>query len=171
MRRCHVLPQTSSQKENDGDFEVAVEHISPLSTYHGERAQWIVKVRLGGNFSNSQFLEQDGEENVSLERDAANHGDENKTRGLAGIRRSSDKRVIGGGDTAGGRDDTRREDDDRNGRGHRGREQREQAQRVLPLLTQWERSEMSQAFGTEGVDNAEHEARPERRLRRRGWSS
>lgn len=56
---------------------IIVERMANIRYRHSEKAQWNAKLRLGGNFSNSQFLELDlqGE---CLERSAANHGHENK---------------------------------------------------------------------------------------------
>ncbi|KAI0457181.1 hypothetical protein F5B21DRAFT_99484 [Xylaria acuta] len=67
QRHVHVLPFNPPTLERNQNGEVVTERVFPLSTEGSEKEQWNAKLRLGGNFSNTQFVEFDGREKVSDE--------------------------------------------------------------------------------------------------------
>ncbi|KAI1741068.1 hypothetical protein F4680DRAFT_447435 [Xylaria scruposa] len=67
QRYVHVLPFNPPGLERYQDDEVVAKRGLFLPTGASEKEQWNAKLRLGGNFSNTQFVEFDGKKEVSDE--------------------------------------------------------------------------------------------------------
>ncbi|RYC60937.1 hypothetical protein CHU98_g5271 [Xylaria longipes] len=68
QRHVHVLPFNPPKLERDQNGKVPAERDLPFPTEdNSEKERWNAKLRLGGNFSNTQFVEIDGKEKVSDE--------------------------------------------------------------------------------------------------------
>ncbi|KAI0508317.1 hypothetical protein F5B22DRAFT_426108 [Xylaria bambusicola] len=69
VRQRHVryFPLSSSQEMNDNCCEAATKPGSATVEDHSHKAQWNAKLRFGGHFNDSEFVEIDGEKNVSDE--------------------------------------------------------------------------------------------------------
>ncbi|KAI0865332.1 hypothetical protein F4860DRAFT_460976 [Xylaria cubensis] len=68
QRYVHVLPSNPLRFERRQDDKAVVERVLPLPTDESRaNEQWNAKLRLGGNFSNTQFVEFDGKKKVSDE--------------------------------------------------------------------------------------------------------
>ncbi|KAI0555840.1 hypothetical protein F4679DRAFT_520039 [Xylaria curta] len=67
QRHVHILPFKPLGVERHQDGEVVAKRGLPLLTDDSEKEQWNAKLRLGGNFSDTQFVEFDGKKKVSDE--------------------------------------------------------------------------------------------------------
>ncbi|KAI0467830.1 hypothetical protein F4859DRAFT_524979 [Xylaria cf. heliscus] len=67
QRHIHILPFNPSRLERDHDGNVATERVLPFPTEDSRKGQWNAKLRIGGNFSNTQFIEVEGKKKVSEE--------------------------------------------------------------------------------------------------------
>ncbi|RYP22108.1 hypothetical protein DL765_001867 [Monosporascus sp. GIB2] len=119
---------TENSHLNNLDFWVrqryAQAHVLPLHSPRVQvadsksKAEWNAKLRVGGHFTNSQFVEFDGKKNVSREVLRIS-GARTRLEDLQ-VGGSADAPVGVGGDAAAGRNVSISEDDNRYGRGHRG---------------------------------------------------
>ncbi|KAJ8133174.1 hypothetical protein O1611_g449 [Lasiodiplodia mahajangana] len=67
QRQVSVLPHSPFQLENYPSGGVSGDCAKLPAMDHSDKAQWNAKLRVGGHFNNSQFVEFDGKENVSAE--------------------------------------------------------------------------------------------------------